>query len=160
MDLGDRGRRHRPVGEIGEEPLDRLVEIGRDHRPRLLRRKGGQPVLQGRKVAGDGLAQKIGPGGEALAELDEGRPHLLQGRSEALPRPARRLLVHERPRQAQERPRLGHELEGKERVVPASVRPMPIKRQKLRMAAIIGKEGCGGNDFPHAPSGLSRRRRG
>ena len=80
--------------------------------------KRRQAILERCQIVGDVVAQEIGAGREALAELDEGRAHLLERRGQPLARPALGPLVHERPGQPQERQRLGQQLEGKERVVP------------------------------------------
>ena len=89
MDLGDRGGGDRRVVEAGEQRVDRLAELGLDGAPRLGAGEGRQVVLQLRQVGGDLFAQKIGAGRQRLAELDEGRAHLLQRRRQPLARPAR-----------------------------------------------------------------------
>ena len=123
MDLGDRGSGNRLLGEVVEERFQLLLEVCLDRRSSLLDREGRQAVLERREVGGDRLAQQIGARGEALAELDEGRPHLLECRRQSLARSALRLLVDEGPRQPEERARLRHQLEGKERVVPRKGAP-------------------------------------
>ena len=125
MHLGDRGGGHRLLDEFAEHLLDRLPEIRLDRRPRRRDRKRRQAILERCKVMGNVVAQEIGAGRQALAKLDEGRPHLLQRRGQPLARPALGPLVHEGPREAQERPRLGQQLEGKERVVAGKGPPDP-----------------------------------
>ena len=77
------------IVEAGEQRVDRLAELGLDDAPGLGAGEGRQVVLQSRQVGGDLLAQKVGAGRQRLAELDEGRAHLLQRRRQPLARPAR-----------------------------------------------------------------------
>src|SRR3546814_3470092 len=84
MHLGDRGRRDRDLLEAGVELCDRLVELFLDGSLRLGGRKGRQPVLQLRQIAGDVLPHQVGADGERLPELDEARAELLQRRRKAL----------------------------------------------------------------------------
>ncbi len=78
MHLTDRRRRDRNRVERGEQRLQRRVQLGFDHLPSLLERERRYRVLQQREFSRDILGHEIGASREQLAELDEGRPELVQ----------------------------------------------------------------------------------
>ena len=103
--------------KLREQRVDRLAELALDDAPGLGAGKGRQMVLQPREVGGDLFAQQIGAGRQRLAELDEGRPHLLQRRRQPLARPARVAAAGEQPRPGDQRRRDAQRLERKQRIV-------------------------------------------
>ena len=118
MHLGDRGGGDRRVVEAGEQRVDRLAELGLDDAPGLGAGESRQMVLQLRQVGRDLFAQKIGAGRQGLAELDEGRTHLLQRRRQALARPAGIAAAREQPCPGDQRRRDAQDLQREQRIVP------------------------------------------
>src|SRR5271157_689899 len=89
MDLGNRCRRDCGFVERRKQRLERTGELGLDQRTRLASGERRQAVLQARQIEGDLLAEEIGSGRQKLAELDEARPELAEGRGEPLTRARR-----------------------------------------------------------------------
>jgi hypothetical protein len=69
--------------ELFQRPPDRSGDLGLGDG----RGEGIQPVLQPRKVLGEGGAEDVRAGGEELAELDGDRPLALEGQGQALAGP-------------------------------------------------------------------------
>ena len=118
MHLGDRGGGDRLIVEAGEQRVDRLAELGLDDAPGLGAGESRQMVLQLRQVGRDLFAQKVGARRQGLAELDEGRTHLLQRRRQPLARPARIAAAREQPRPGDQRRRDAQDLQREQRIVP------------------------------------------
>ena len=76
--LADRGGRERLCVELEEEPLDRLAELLADHALDVGERERPDVVLQPAQLGDDVRRDDVGPGREQLAELDEGRPELVE----------------------------------------------------------------------------------
>jgi hypothetical protein len=76
--LGDRGGGQGPAVEGGEHLLDRPVELGGEHLPDPVPRRRGDVVLEVSQLLDHLRWEQVGPGGQDLAELDEGDPGLLQ----------------------------------------------------------------------------------
>ena len=72
VDLSDRGGRNRRP-ERDEVVFELATQFALDRGTRLGHREWRQPILQRRQVAGEFRADKIGAGGEKLAELDIAR---------------------------------------------------------------------------------------
>ena len=118
MHLGDRGSGNRRVVEAGEQRVERLAELGLDDSPGFGAGEGRQVVLQLRQVGSDPFAQEIGAGRQGLAELDEGRAHLLQRRRQPLARPARIAAACEQTRPRDQRRRDAQDFQREQRIVP------------------------------------------
>ena len=97
MHLRDRRRRHRTLVEGLEENFQRLAQPLFDQLACDAAVEGRQAILQIREIGGEALAEQIGAGREALAELDEARTQRLQRARQALARPSRRRLVGKTP---------------------------------------------------------------
>ena len=78
MHLPDRRGRERLVVELGEQALDRLAELLRDRPLDVRVRERPDVVLEAAQLGDDVGRHDVGPGREQLAELDEGRPELVE----------------------------------------------------------------------------------
>ena len=135
MDLGDRGGCDRAIIEFREQLIEGLTE-------RVLDRPAGeraverwQVVLQLRQVGGHLLAEQIRARGEALAELDEAGPKVLQRQREALSRSARGILARQPAAKAQHDVRERQTLQRKESVVPGQATRDPDQPPKVPQVA-------------------------
>ena len=82
--LADRGGGDRRLVELEEKPLDRLSELLLDHLPHLRERDGRHLVLELSELDDDVRRHDVGPRRQELAELDEGRPELVEHLPQAL----------------------------------------------------------------------------
>src|SRR6516165_6948641 len=89
MNLGNRGSRDCGFNKRRKQSFERKGELALDQRTSLRSWKWGQAILQARQIEGDLFAEEIGSGRQELAEFDEARPELGEGRGEALPRAQR-----------------------------------------------------------------------
>ena len=78
MHLAQRGRRQRLVVELRERLRDPHAELLGHDPLDLGERERADPVLEPGERLQVGRRQQVGAGREELAELDEGRPHLLE----------------------------------------------------------------------------------
>ena len=117
MHLGDGGGGDGLVLELAEQLGHGLLEFALYGLSGLAGGKRRQLVLQPRQITSDALAQEIGPGGEALPELDEAGAEFLECAGEPLTRPTFCCTIAQRSHQPQEGGRLRHQLERKQRVV-------------------------------------------
>ena len=106
--LGDRGGGQRLRLDRGEDLVDRPAELGGEHRLHLRPRRRRGLVLQPAQLVDELGRQQVAPGGQHLAELDEGDAALVQRRRQrpgqrGAARPGRRAPRH-RPRSARPRP--------------------------------------------------------
>ena len=74
VDLAEGRRSHRVGVEGGEPPLDRNPELLLHDGLHHLERERGTVLLEAGQCLDVGRRKQVGPGGEQLAELDEGRP--------------------------------------------------------------------------------------
>ncbi len=106
MGLGDRGRADN-LAEMREDGIDRLAErfdhAGLGHGAR----KGRQLVLQVGEVGNKLATEDIAARRQHLAELDEGRPQLLEGDGVAFAGAQVGLFGEERPQDRHEKARIG-----------------------------------------------------
>ena len=117
MHLRDRGGGDRYVVESRKQLFQRTAEFGRDQRARLRRRKRRQPVLQQSEIGGDLVTEQICSCRQHLAELDKGRPDLLERRGEALARPPDDAAPAEQAGEPQQWHRPRQRLEQEQRVM-------------------------------------------
>ena len=82
--LADRGGRDRGRIEVGEELLDRETEVLADHALDVLVRERPHVVLERLELDQDVRRDDVGPRREQLAELDEGRPELVEQLAQVL----------------------------------------------------------------------------
>ncbi len=78
MHLADRRRCDRLPLEVEEEPVEGVAEILLDHALGLLERERAHVVLKAAQLGDDVRRHDIRPRREQLAELDEGRPELVE----------------------------------------------------------------------------------
>jgi len=65
--------RHRLAGELGEDDLERPVQLGFDGGSDGFEGKRGHPVLQRLQLVDHAARKQVTPGGHDLTDLDEGR---------------------------------------------------------------------------------------
>ncbi len=82
MHLADRGGRDRLLVEVDERLLERQAELFLDHDTNLCEGEWAHIVLEAAQLGDDVRRDDVGPRGEQLAELDEGRPELVEHLSE------------------------------------------------------------------------------
>ncbi len=78
MHLPDRRSGHGLALELEEEPLDRVAEILLDHTLCVLERERTHVVLEPAQLGDDVGRDDVRTGRQELAELDEGRPELVE----------------------------------------------------------------------------------
>ena len=78
MHLADRRRRDRHRIELGEQPLERVPELGLDHTANVGEWERAHVVLEGAKLDDDVRRDDVGASGEQLPELHERRPELVE----------------------------------------------------------------------------------
>ena len=88
MDLGNGGGGDGHVVELREHFIERRAELVFDGGAGQGAAEGRQAVLQFREVGGHLLAEKVGTGRQALSQLDEARPRLIEGGGQPLAGPA------------------------------------------------------------------------
>ena len=132
--LGDRGRGDRPVVEAREQLGERPAELALDQLAgeRAVERR--QVVLQLREIGGELLAEQVGAGREALAELDEARARAPAARA-ARRWPGRPGASWRDSRRARRRTTSGsgRSSSGNSALWRARQRPMPTRRQRWRL---------------------------
>ncbi len=83
--LPDRGRREGREVELEEGSVHAQLELGLHGVPYLLERDGRRCILQPPQLDDDVRWHDVRPGGEQLAELDEGRAELVEHQPQAAP---------------------------------------------------------------------------
>jgi hypothetical protein len=95
MHLRDRSGGHRLVIEALEELIQPSAQLLLDQGSGDLAVEGRELILQLREIGGEAFPEQIRARGEALTEFDEARPERLQGPSQTLAWPTRRLVIGE-----------------------------------------------------------------
>ena len=114
--------------------VDRLAELGLDDAPGRRRRgtpADGPAIAPGRPRP---VRSKIGARRQGLAELDEGRTHLLQRRRQALARPAGIAAAREQPCPGDQRRRDAQDLQREQRIVPRLSAPCAASARNFEWA--------------------------